>query len=98
MSHALVIRPEAEQDMAEARNWYEARREGLGTEFLAAVDDVFERIRETPELYAAGYKAVRRARLGRFPYVVYFRIIGASVEVIAVLHGSRHARNWRSRA
>ena len=61
MSHPLIIRPEAEQDMAEGRDWYNGQQEGLGPEFLTAIDDVFERIRETPELYAAEYRAVRRA-------------------------------------
>jgi toxin ParE1/3/4 len=98
MTHPVVIRPEAEQDMAEGRDWYEGQREGLGTAFLTAVDDVFDRIREKPELYAPEYRAVRRAGLGRFPYVVYYRIVGESVEVIAVQHGSRNPRRWRSRA
>jgi hypothetical protein len=36
--------------------------------------------------------------LNRFPYVVYYRIAGDVVEVIAVQHGSRSPRGWRSRA
>ena len=98
MSYPLIIRPEAEQDMAEGRDWYEGQREGLGAEFLTAVEDVFDRIREMPELYTAEYKSVRRAGLGRFPYVVYYRIVGVSIEVIAVQHGGRSPRRWRSRA
>jgi plasmid stabilization system protein ParE len=98
MSLLLIIRPEAEGDMAEARDWYEGQRGGLGGEFLTAVEDVFVRICEFPESYAAEYRGVRRAGLRRFPYVVYYRIRGGSVEVLAVLHGSRHSRAWRSRA
>ncbi len=98
MTHPLLVRPEAEQDMAEGRDWYEGRREGLGAEFLTAVDEVFACIRETPELYAPEYKSVRRVGLNRFPYVVYYRIVGDDVEVLAVLHGSRSPRSWRSRA
>jgi plasmid stabilization system protein ParE len=93
-----MIRPEAENDMAEGRDWYEGQREGLGAEFLTAVDEVFDRIRETPELYAPEYKSVRRTGMKRFPYVVYFRLVGDTVEVIAVQHGSRSPRRWRSRA
>ncbi len=40
-------------------------------------------------MQAVEYKAVRRAGLRRFPYVVYYRIAGASVEVIAVQHGAK---------
>lgn len=98
MSQPLIIRPEAEEDMLEGRDWYEGQREGLGSEFLTAIEVVFDRIREMPELYAPEYKSVRRAGLTRFPYVVYYRIGGTSVEVIAVQHGGRSPRRWRSRA
>lgn len=98
MNHPLIIRPEAENDLIEARDWYEAQREGLGAEFLTAIDGVFSRIRETPELYAAEYKGVRRAGMNRFPYIVYYRLIENTVEVIAVQHGSRSPRRWRKRS
>lgn len=80
MTHPLIIRPEAEQDMAEGRDWYEGQREGLGIEFLTAVDHVFDRIGKNPKLCPPKYHAVRRAALGRFPFVVYYRIIAEVVE------------------
>ena len=97
MTHPLILRPEVEQDIAEGRDWYEGQREGLGVEFLNAVDEVFGRISEMPEMYAPEYKAVRRVGLGRMPYIVYYRITGDSVEVLAVQHGSQNPRRWRSR-
>ena len=69
MTHPLIIRPGAEEDMAEGRDWYDGQRQGQGAEFLTAVDEVFDRIRETPELYVPEYKSVRRVGLHRFPYV-----------------------------
>jgi plasmid stabilization system protein ParE len=98
MSHPVVVRPEAEQDLSDGRDWYERQREGLGGEFLTAVDEVFDHIRESPELHAAEYKRVRRTALNRFPYIVYYRLVGEVVEVIAVQHAGRHPRRWRSRA
>jgi plasmid stabilization system protein ParE len=98
MTFALFIRPEAERDLAEARDWYEEHRGGLGHEFLIAVEDILGRISESPKSYAVVYRGVRWARLRRFPYLVYFRVTNTSVEVLAVLHGSRHPRVWRSRA
>jgi hypothetical protein len=38
MAAELIIAPEVEQDLAEAYAWYEARRVGLGEEFLSCVD------------------------------------------------------------
>ncbi len=98
MSIPLVVRPEAERDLAEPRDWYESHKEGLGAEFLSAVDDVFARIRESPKFYAVEYRGVRCAVLRRFPYAVYYRATDENVEVLAVLHGSRNPRVWRSRA
>jgi toxin ParE1/3/4 len=69
----------------------------LGSDFLTAIDNVFDRIRDTPEMYAQEYKTVRRVGLDHFPYIVYYRIVGDSVEVVAVQHASRHPRQWRSR-
>jgi plasmid stabilization system protein ParE len=97
MTLPLIVREQAECDMVEARDWYEGHREGLGGEFLTAVVDVFDRIRDSPESYAMEYRGVRPARLRRFPYIVYYRIVRDSIEVLAVLHGRRHPRAWRSR-
>jgi plasmid stabilization system protein ParE len=98
MSHPLILRPEAEEDVAAGRDWYEGLQEGFGMEFLNAVEEAFTRVSQTPELYAPEYKSVRRVKLEHFPYIVYYRLVGDTVEVIAVQHGSRSPRNWRSRA
>jgi hypothetical protein len=46
MIRSLIVRSEAEQDLADGRDWYEGQREELGVEFLAEVDVVFDRIRD----------------------------------------------------
>jgi plasmid stabilization system protein ParE len=98
MTRHFIIRPDAEQDLFEARNWYEAQREGLGGEFLTAVEERLEHIGDFPESYAVAYRGVRPAPLRRFPYIVYYRLIAEEVEILAVLHGSRKPSLWRSRA
>ena len=67
--------------MAEAYRWYEGRSEGLGEDFLTAVEEVYARIQDSPEIYAAEYSGVRRAACGGFPYVVYFRFAAGVVEI-----------------
>ncbi|MBA4105455.1 MAG: recombinase [Pirellula sp.] len=94
----LFIRPEAKQDLDEARAWYDQQQEGLGSEFLAKVYERFEEIEQSPQHYAAGYRGVRAANVDRFPYVVRFAEINSRIEVIAVHHGSRNSREWRRRA
>jgi toxin ParE1/3/4 len=69
----MIIRPEAEADLVNARDWYERQREGLGAAFLLCVEEVLERIGRTPEIYTAVYHDIRRALTHRFPYAVYYR-------------------------
>ncbi len=53
MTFRLIIRPEAEADLAGARHWYEHQCEGLGQEFFDAVDRTLCDIQAMPLLYAA---------------------------------------------
>ena len=94
----LFIRPEAQQDLDEARAWYDQQQEGLGSEFLAQAYERFEEIEQSPQHYAAGYRGVRAANVDRFPYVVRFAEINSRNEVIAVHHRSWNPREWRCRA
>lgn len=94
----LVFRPEAVADLIEARDWYTRQRVGLGDQFVSAVEELLERVRAAPECHAQALKNVRRAKVHRFPYVVYYRILDDRTEVLAVLHGSRDPRVWQRRA
>lgn len=93
----ISLRPAAEQDLTEARDWYEQRLAGLGDDFVGAVDQFFERILMFPEAYEVVIKDVRRGKRRRFPYVVYYRLVEARIEILAVLHASRHSQAWKSR-
>jgi len=44
MSVDLVFASEVEQDLAEAYDWYQERKEGLGSEFLTCVDGCIQAI------------------------------------------------------
>jgi hypothetical protein len=48
VSCALIIRPEAEADLAEGFDWYEQRRSGLGNEFLNEVNTLLRQIEANP--------------------------------------------------
>jgi toxin ParE1/3/4 len=50
MSWRVVVRPDAQADVAEASKWYEARGEGLGVEFREAVIQVFDALADNPFL------------------------------------------------
>jgi plasmid stabilization system protein ParE len=94
----LIIRPEAEADLAEAFAWYDAQRTGLGTEFLSEVRATLARVQEGPERYPIDLRKVRRAPVRRFPYSVYFLSQQERLLVLAVLHHRRNPELWRMRS
>lgn len=97
MSLPLVLRPEAEADVAAARQWYEQQGPGTGDAFVDALDELLDRIAAMPELYQVVLNGVRRAKVRRFPYLTYYRVLADRVEVIAVLHGRRDPGVWQGR-
>ena len=97
MTPGLVFRPEAEAELLDARAWYEGERVGLGAIFAAAVETTVTAILRNPLAYPRMRGDTRRALVRRFPYAVYFRPIDDAIIVLAVLHGRRSPRHWRSR-
>ena len=97
MTLPIVFRPEAADDVVAARDYYDRRQLGLGARFAAALEDTLVLTAEHPELFAVILRTVRRVKLRRFPYVVYYRVLVDRIEVIGVMHGSRHPRNWQRR-
>jgi plasmid stabilization system protein ParE len=93
----LIVRPDAEADILAGRDWYDRRRDGLGDEFVESLRELFLTIQVSPTHFAAGYRGMRRAKTGRFPYIVYFRDRPECIEIIAVLHARRDPRIWQRR-
>jgi toxin ParE1/3/4 len=101
MSWRVVIRPEVEQDVAEAADWYETRQPGLGGEFVEGVIRVWDALAENPLLNARKHphRNIRWRYPDRFPFRVIYEVDEAAQTVIvaAVLHAARHDRHWRRR-
>jgi toxin ParE1/3/4 len=95
VTRSLVVGPEASTHIVEAFLWYEERRNGLGWEFKAELDAVFERLRAIPEVGPVVYRGLRRAVLRRFPYAVYYSLPPHRIAIRAVIHNRRHPKHWR---
>ncbi len=98
MNHLIRIRPEAERDVEEAFFWYEKQRPGLGREFVAELDLVYERLAETPLIFADIYRGVRRALVRRFPLAVFYLVIGSEVHILGVVRMARNPVVWQERS
>lgn len=98
MSRPIVLRRAARAEFDEAADWYDRQRPGLGSEFVARVEEALGRIAVDPELHAPTYRDVRRIMVARFPYSILYLAEPTQVLVIAVFHGRRDPSVWQSRA
>ena len=94
----VFVRPAAEAEISEAFRWYEDKDEGLGSEFMRALDATLSAIQRAPAGYALIHRQVRRAMLRRFPYGVFYLYESEKIVVIAVFHASRGPKQWQDRA
>ena len=86
----LIIRPEAEADLAQAYTWYEQQRTGLGREFLEEVSRCLQSIEQRPQSFARVDDLTRRAIVHRFPYAMFFVVGTEAISVVAAFHMARH--------
>jgi len=101
MSWQVVARPQAEDDILEAAEWYDTQRAGLGDEFIEEVLTVFGALEVNPLLHCRRHptKNIRWRYPKRFPYRVIYEVIEEKQLVIiaAVVHAARHDRIWQRR-
>ncbi|MBI5365642.1 MAG: type II toxin-antitoxin system RelE/ParE family toxin [Planctomycetes bacterium] len=90
MTAELRIRPEVAGDTLAAFAWYEAKAEGLGSEFLRVLYAAIEGIARQPLLYRPARPPFRRCLLRRFPYAVYFTLTRHRVLIFGVFHCARN--------
>ena len=97
MTYEVLLRPEAEADISEAYQWYEAQDEGLGDEFLRSVDACLAAVQRMPKANTAIYHDIRRALLRRFPYSILYLIEADRIIVIACFHVRRNPKQLQAR-
>ncbi|HYO14653.1 MAG TPA: type II toxin-antitoxin system RelE/ParE family toxin [Thermoanaerobaculia bacterium] len=86
-----IYRPAAADDIDRAYARYEEERRGLGEEFLAEVTATAKLVVERPEAQT------RRALVHRFPYGLFYRVLGDTVVFVACFHTSRNPALWARR-
>jgi mRNA-degrading endonuclease RelE of RelBE toxin-antitoxin system len=96
-----VVRPQVRQDLDKAAAWYDNRRSGLGTEFVAEVARVFIELPKNPFLNSRRHRAthIRWRYPERFPYRVIYRVDEAenTIVIVAVLHAAQDEHHWQER-
>jgi len=97
MNYSVIIRPEAEADLAETFLLYEDKRQGLGYDFLLQIEAGLKVLERTPAIHPLGYKETRNHFTRRFPYKMIYLIEQETVIILAVLHTRRAPKLLKKR-
>jgi plasmid stabilization system protein ParE len=93
------LHPEAEQDILDAIDFYNGRRNGLGETFF----EHYRKTRRLIERFPAGspryryYPEIRRISIEDFPYSMYYLNLEEVLFILAVIHDSRRPLFWKDR-
>ncbi|UNU73918.1 type II toxin-antitoxin system RelE/ParE family toxin [Moraxella nasovis] len=98
MAFNILIRSEAQNDIAQIAHWYKSQANNLDKRFLTALEHTLEKLSYMADSHAIIYQNTRKILLHKFPYAVHYQIDGFDVIVFAVLHGSQNPINWQIRA
>ncbi len=99
MSYRVRILKISREDIRDATQWYESKRIGLGREYIHALREQIEILKESPQGYVVWHKQVRKAKTKRFPYLIYYLIdeLKKEIIIIGILHGKRNQEMIKER-
>ena len=94
----VVFDTEASEELQDAIDFYNRRREGLGDQFSTVVEATLDVIGRRPRSHPIHVEDYRKRRLPKpFPYTVYFVEYDDHVWIAAVYHDKREPNAWKSR-
>ena len=97
MSYNVYFHPEAEAELREAAVYFDNESVGLGSHFLNDLQYAINLISFTPEISPVIKKKVRRKLLRKFPYSLFYIVIGSDIRILAVAHQRRRPFYWQYR-
>lgn len=89
--------PEARAEYLAAIQYYNEITPDLGPGLLAEVEQAIEFAARMPLAGVLVTQNIRRVVLRRFPYLLFYQIVGDEFHVVAVSHHRRRPGYWRHR-
>lgn len=88
MKSQVLIRAEAEAEIEAAYRWYIEQRDGL--------EEALDKIQRTPEMYPIVHRDIRCLLIRGFPYGIFYTARKDIITILAVFHGHRDPKHWKS--
>lgn len=79
----------AKNDLDELRSWYYEINPKLVIKLNKELKTKLSRVKSNPEIYTIKYKELRSFKINRFPYLLYYKVVGELLYVVAIIHTKR---------
>ncbi|MFK7935512.1 MAG: hypothetical protein AB8G22_18505 [Saprospiraceae bacterium] len=91
------ISSEAQFEINEAVEYFNSLALDLGFDFAYEVSEMVLKMEDNPFLFQKIYLDYRRAVIRRFQYNIIYYINRQTINIVAVIHGSRDTSRWKER-
>lgn len=92
MAFNVIIKPDANQDIIEAADWFEEQNPSLSLDFILILSETLKRIKNNPCHFQKRYKHIHVVFTRKFPFGIYYTIEKEIIFVHAVLHTKRNPK------
>jgi len=90
--------PEAREELLDAGRYIKDSDPEQGELFRLTFEDSLDWACSQPLIFRCFEENFRKIKVGKFRYLVVFRIAGDEIQVLAMAHTSREPSYWKSRA
>lgn len=96
-SFSIELSSEAEVDLDKSYECYYEDNTKAADAFFKQINLGFEHIRQQPNSFPIVHKDIRKYVVKKFPFVIYYQVIGKVIQIIAIFHTSRNPEIWNER-
>jgi plasmid stabilization system protein ParE len=93
----VEFHPEAADEVEASAKWYRKQSPKAAVGFIRELEHAIDMIAEAPQRWPAFSHGTRKYLLQRFPFLVVYRELRTTIQVLAVAHGRRRPGYWRNR-
>jgi toxin ParE1/3/4 len=93
----VILHEEAEAELEGSIAFYENRRRGLGIEFHEEVAKAIQQLQGNPSMFPIHREDIRKCRVRRFPFTIFFQELEEVIWITAVAHQKRKPDYWSDR-
>lgn len=90
----ITFSEEAEREISESQDWYESCAQGLGLEFVRAVEVAVGLTTQNPLAHPKLEKDYRHVILRKFPYSIIYLPFDTEIFIVSCFHHKRKPLSW----